>query len=64
LEPWKHYRAQVAALSRDRAADDPKLVEARRALAAERLAVEIRRKAPGLTDAQRVRLVSILAGVA
>jgi len=30
---WTHHRARVAALSRDRAEDDPELVEARQQLA-------------------------------
>lgn len=60
-----HHRARVAALSRDRSPDDPQLLDARRDLRAERLAQAIERtvaEAPPLTDAQRDRLTSLLAG--
>jgi len=38
LKPWTYYRARIAALSRDRAADDPELVQARADLAEARAA--------------------------
>lgn len=59
-----HERARVAALSRSRTTDDPELVNARRNLAAERLAAYIKRtvdEAPPLTDEQRTRLALLLA---
>ncbi len=60
---WTHHRAKVAALSRDRAPDDPELLDARRKLRAERLAHAIRETveaAPPLTDAQRRELAVLL----
>jgi hypothetical protein len=72
MPQWTHHRARVAALSRDRAPDDPELVAARQALAvarrdpglrAERLARAIRETveaAPPLTDAQRRELAALL----
>ncbi len=74
MSQWKHHRARVAALSRDRAPDDPELVAARQALAdarraeaadlrAQRLAKAIRETvdgAPPLTDEQRARLAALL----
>ena len=60
-----HYRGRVAALSRSRQADDPDLVDARRQLAAERLADYIARTieaAPPLTAEDRTRLAAILQG--
>ena len=36
MPQWTHHRARVAALSRDRAPDDPELLVARRDLAAAR----------------------------
>ena len=60
-----HERAKVAALSRSRDSDDPDLVNARRNLAAERLAAYIERTveaAPPLTDEQRTRLAALLGG--
>jgi hypothetical protein len=59
---WTHYRAQVAALSRDRSANDPDLLGARRNLVTERLANEIQsscEKAPPLLPEQRRRLISL-----
>lgn len=61
---WTKDRARVAALSRSRSADDPDLIDARRNLRAERLAIAIRRavdQAPPLTDEQRHRLADLLA---
>lgn len=61
---WTHYRARVAGLSRDRAPDDPDLLDARRCLATERLAEEIRRtlsKQPDLLPEQRDRLAGMIA---
>ncbi len=69
-----HHRARVAALSRDRAPDDPELVAARQALAdarraeaadlrAQRLAKAIRETvnaAPPLSIEQRRELASLL----
>ena len=37
MSDWMHYRAKVAALSRDRAPDDPELLDARQKLREERL---------------------------
>lgn len=58
-----HERARVAALTRSRTPDDPELVDARRNLAAERLAAYIEKTvsaAPPLSDAQRLRLTDLL----
>ncbi len=63
MPQWTHHRARVAALSRDRAADDPDLLDARRDLRAARLEEYIRTTvdaAPALTDAQRDRLALLL----
>jgi hypothetical protein len=60
---WTHHRARVAALSRDRAPDDPELLNARRGLREERLAAAIRKAvdaAPPLSDEQRTRLAALL----
>ena len=38
---WQSERARIAGLSRDRVAEDPDLIEARRNLRAERLALAI-----------------------
>ena len=60
-----HYRAKIAALSRDRAQDDPELVDARRNYRAERLAEHIAKvvaEAPPLTAEQRDRLAVLLRG--
>jgi hypothetical protein len=57
-------RGRVAALSRDRAPDDPDLLDARRALAAASLEDYIQRTvaaAPPLTAAQLARLRDLLA---
>jgi hypothetical protein len=58
-----HYRGKTAGLTRSRTSDDPELVEARRDLAAERLAEYIARTletAPPLTPEQRDRLALLL----
>jgi len=63
MPQWTHHRARVAALSRDRAADDPDLLAARRDLRAARLEGHIKRTvdaAPALTDEQRSRLALLL----
>jgi hypothetical protein len=60
---WTQERARVASLTRSRSADDPDLLDARRALAAARLADYITRTvaaAPPLTDAQRSQLALLL----
>lgn len=60
-----HHRARIAGLSRDRAPDDPELVDARRDLRAQKLADHIARavsEAPPLTDEQRARLAGLLTG--
>ncbi|EZP62318.1 hypothetical protein [Micrococcus luteus] len=56
-------RGRVASLSRSRSANDPDLIEARRALAAEKLAAYVSKtvaEAPPLTPAQRDRIASLL----
>jgi hypothetical protein len=55
-------RARIAALSRSRSHDDPDLVGARRALAADRLVQHMRTDADKLTAAQRQEAVALLAG--
>ncbi|WP_219930992.1 hypothetical protein [Gordonia paraffinivorans] len=58
-----HHRARIAALSRDRSADDPELVDARRDLAATRLEEHVAKvlaTAPPLTQEQRGRIASLL----
>lgn len=60
---WRAERARVASLSRSRTPDDPDLIAARGALAAERLAAYIEKtvaEAPPLTSAQRDRLALLL----
>lgn len=60
---WTRDRAQVAALSRSRPADDPELVAARRRLAQHTLDDHIARvvdNAPALTAEQRDRLAALL----
>lgn len=62
---WTHHRARVAALSRDRSPNDPELIEARRAMRAERLAQHIATQVnawPPLTPEQRERLAVLLRG--
>jgi hypothetical protein len=58
-----HYRAKVAAFSRDRLPDDPDLVDARQNLAALKIEDHVRRvisEAPPLTDEQRERIAALL----
>jgi hypothetical protein len=58
-----HYRARVAALSRDRLPDDPDLVSARQNLAVLKIEDHVRRviaQAPPLTDEQRERIADLL----
>ena len=60
---WTHYRAKVAALSRDRSPEDPDLLAAHRDLREARLEAYIRRTvdaAPPLSDEQRDRLAVLL----
>ena len=62
---WTAERARVASLSRSRTPDDPDLLDARRNLRAERLAVHIAKvvaEAPPLTAEQRDRLAVLLRG--
>lgn len=64
---WTHERARIASLTRSRAVDDPELVDARRNLAAEKLAEHVRRvvdAAPPLTPEQRDRIAALLRPVA
>jgi hypothetical protein len=58
-----HHRGRVAALSRDRAPNDPELVDARRSLRAECLAEHVSRviaEAPPLSDEQLSRIAALL----
>ena len=58
-----HHRARVGALSRSRRPDDPELLNARRDLAAERLAAYVAKtvaQAPPLTAEQRDRIAALL----
>ncbi len=62
---WTKHRAEVAALSRSRSADDPDLINARRNLRAERLAEHVAKvvaQAPPLSPAQRDRIAVLLRG--
>lgn len=64
MSTWTHYRARVASLSRDRAADDPELLEARRNLRAIRLeehVAQVVAQAPPLSTEQRHRIAQLLA---
>lgn len=57
------HRGRIAALSRSRTPADPELVDARRDLAAEKLAEHIKQVVDGfppLSDEQRLRLASLL----
>ncbi len=62
--PRHEHARRYAALTRSRAADDPDLVAARRALAADRLERHVRRDAGDLTPAQRDRIAALLAAAA
>lgn len=58
-----HHRARIAALSRDRASNDPELIEARRSLRAVRLEEHVDKVLAGwppLTDEQIDRVVALL----
>jgi hypothetical protein len=59
-----HHRARIAALSRDRAPDDPDLVAARRDFCAEQLATHVAEVVAdtALTAEQRARIIGLLAG--
>lgn len=60
---WRHHRARVGALSRDRAPDDPELVDARRDLAASVLEERVRSvlaSDPPLSAGQRARIAALL----
>jgi hypothetical protein len=62
---WQHYRAKVSGLSRDRAPDDPELVEARRSLRAVRLRDHVAKAlaaAPPLSEQQRTSIARLLTG--
>jgi hypothetical protein len=62
----RHRHARVAALSRDRAADDPEYLAAQRDLAAVKIEQYLEKTlaaAPPLTEAQRVSLAELLAPV-
>jgi hypothetical protein len=54
-------RAKIGSLSRSRQSDDPELVEARRALVADRLLQHVRSDADKLTDVQREEAVALLS---
>lgn len=59
-------RGRLNALQRHRAADDPEILNARRDLAAERLAEQMRTvisSAPPLTAGQKARLAAILGPI-
>ena len=61
--PTFTYRAKVAGLSRDRASDDPELVDARRDLRAAKLEAHVQKvlaDAPPLTPEQRDRIATLL----
>lgn len=63
--PWPVLRARIAGLSRDRSADDPDLIAARRDLAAIRLREIVRKRidtGPTLTADQLDSVVAILRG--
>ena len=65
MASWTTERARVAALSRDRASDDPLLIAARQNLRAARLEDHVARvvaEAPPLTTEQRERIASLLIG--
>lgn len=58
--PVAHQRARIAALSRDRAPDDPDLLDAYSLLRAIRLAEQVRKTAPLLTPQQRGDIARML----
>jgi hypothetical protein len=63
LATWQQERAKIAGLSRDRRADDPELLDARRNLRALKLEEHVARvvaEAPPLTDEQRERITALL----
>lgn len=65
-EPWTHYRAQVASLSRSRNADDPELIEARqklKALKLEEYVSSVVSTAPPLTAEQSNKIAALLRPV-
>ena len=67
MSTWQHHRDRVASLARNRADDDPELIEARRDLKAELLAVHVKKVVesdPPLTEDQRARIAGILRGAA
>lgn len=64
-QDYYHHRARVAALSRDRSADDPERINAQRDFTTAKLADYIKRTvdaAPPLTPEQRDRLAGLLRG--
>ena len=65
MPTWQQERGRIAGLSRDRAPDDPDLINARRNMRAERLAEHVAKvvaQAPPLTAAQRDRIAVLLRG--
>lgn len=63
MSTWTHYRAKVAALSRDRRPDDPELLEARcnlRAAILHRQVVRALTDYPPLTVSDRQDLAELL----
>jgi len=63
---YRHYRARVAALSRDRKPNDPELLAARRAMALAFVEERVRtavKSAPPLPQAVRERLVELIRSV-
>jgi hypothetical protein len=65
LTTWKQKRAKIAGLSRVLPHDDPKLVEVRRDLKAQRLEEHVAKvvaAAPPLSAEQRDRIAAILRG--
>jgi len=66
MSSWTQQRARIAGLSRDRAYDDPELLDARRELRTLRLAEAIHTAIDGwppLTEEQRDRLATLLRPV-
>jgi len=60
--PTYHLRARIAGLSRDRAADDPDLLDARTQLAAQNIINYVTKtlaKAPAISDEQRQRITAL-----